>query len=119
MPLQPVAKLQPAPGGKTVAREKHAHTALSAVAEQRQRSLCRAAGACRSEHNERVARGADRLFRRAHGMEHPRRQRVGLAEPAEILRKARLVAPQMQMRVKKLLFPAQKVGQGHTAPDIR
>ena len=65
------------------------------------------------------ARGADRLFRRAHGMEHPRRQRVGLAEPAEILRKARLVAPQMQMRVKKLLFPAQKVGQGHTAPDIR
>ena len=104
MPLQEPAQRDPVGACQAVPRKENPHPIVKQVpvppADGLHTGLCRQIPLSRACNYQRVALPRDRLAGLADRMHRLRRQRVRLSEPAQKFRRVRLVAAQMQMRVK-------------------
>ena len=104
MSLQEPAQRDPVGACQTVPRKEDPHPAVEQIpvasTDGLNARLCRQIPLSRACNHQRVALPRDRLAGLADRMHRLRRQRVRLSEPAQKFRRVRLVAAQMQMRVK-------------------
>ena len=122
-PLQQPAKRNPVRACQRVSGKYNPHPAVEQIpvsaAEHFHARLCRQIPLSASSHHQRITLPRNRLARLPDGVNRLCRNRIRLPEPAQKLRRTRLVAAQMQVRVKQILFTCQQLRQRHTAPDTR